>query len=70
VFVVAGNPRFAARHGNDIPATLLKQMSQHVAASMTSAVRFAVGICTLSSTSAGEPVGDAETQVALAWFAT
>jgi len=32
VSVVARNPRFAARHGNDIPATLLEQVSQHVAA--------------------------------------
>jgi hypothetical protein len=32
VFVVTGNPRFAARHGDDIPAILLKQVSQHVAA--------------------------------------
>jgi hypothetical protein len=32
VFVVTGNQRFAARYGNDIPATLLKQVSQHVAA--------------------------------------
>src|SRR5882757_3714362 len=30
--VVTGNPRLAARHRNDIPATLLKQVSQHVAA--------------------------------------
>jgi hypothetical protein len=32
VSVITGNPRLAARHGNDIPATLLKQVSQHVAA--------------------------------------
>src|SRR6266851_1920430 len=32
VSVVTGNPRLAARHRNDIPATLLKQVSQHVAA--------------------------------------
>src|SRR6202023_1099153 len=30
--VVATNPRLAARHRNDIPAALLKQVSQHVAA--------------------------------------
>src|SRR5260370_4012137 len=30
--VVTTNPRLAERHGNDIPATLLKQVSQHVAA--------------------------------------
>jgi hypothetical protein len=44
----AKRTRYAARHGNDIPATLLKQVSQHVAAgqpgsTVTSAVRF-VGI--------------------------
>src|SRR6266849_5263486 len=33
--VVTGNPRFAARHGNDFPAPLLKQVSQHVAAGQT-----------------------------------
>jgi hypothetical protein len=33
--VVTSNLRFAPRHGNNIPATLLKQVSQHVAASQT-----------------------------------
>jgi hypothetical protein len=35
VSVVAGILRLAARHRNDIPATLLKQVSQHVAAGQT-----------------------------------
>jgi len=35
VSVVTGNPRLAARHRNDIPATLLEQVSQHVAAGQT-----------------------------------
>jgi hypothetical protein len=37
--VVAGNLRLAARHRNDIPAALLKQVSQHVAAGETRGTR-------------------------------
>jgi hypothetical protein len=37
--VVTGNPRLATRHRNDIPATLLKQVSQHVTAGETRGTR-------------------------------
>jgi hypothetical protein len=37
--VVTGNPRLAARHRNDIPATLLKQVGQHVTAGQAGGTR-------------------------------